>query len=535
MSAAASKAGYPKGGLAFSKQDTNIVVIGLRYFGLMILDAFALILVYGFLQDGNPGLALVFAVITIGANIFVLVPSLFPIKWMTPGLALITLLVIYPVIYTVLTAFTNRSDGHILTKSQAVDLIEARQYVPDGALLYEWTLFRDEDGNYALWLAGEDESGAPVAAFAPVDSPIIEIAEVLAEPPATYEGYSQLDPAARTQALGEVQSLVFGKDEDTAGIQGRRQAARPLGQQFVYDKNTDSITNQQDGTVYVADNSTGDFLPERGGDPLSPGYQVNIGLRNFDRLINDPGLSGPLVKVFAWTVTFALMSVLTTFTLGLFMAMVLNDPAIPGRKILRSLLIIPYAIPGIIAIGVWRGMLDPNLGVIATALDSIGLHIGWRTDPWGVKAGILLVNLWLGYPYMMLICSGALQAIPSEVYEAAAVDGAKPGQRFWQITLPLLLITMGPLLIGSFTYNFNNYLIIEAFNAGGPPFEGTITPAGQSDILISYTYRLAFGGGRGADYGYASAITIIIFVIVAAITLFQFRFTRRWEESGANV
>ncbi|MDX1993462.1 MAG: ABC transporter permease subunit [bacterium] len=504
------------------------MVIALRYLALMIVDAFALILIYGFLEDQNLGLALILGVITVGANIFVLVPSLFPIKWMTPGLMLITLLVIYPVFYTVLTAFTNRADGHILNKSQVVDLLGQQRYVPEGAQLYEWTLYRSEDGTYALWLTGDDGN----VAFAPAGAPIIEVESPPEEAPPTYEGYTQLTRAERTQALTEIQNLVFGEGEDTAGIQGRSQAARPLESRYVYDEERDALIDQSTGTAYIADNQEGLFRAERGSEVLQPGYQVNVGFRNFERLVNDPGLRGPLLQVFVWTVTFALLSVLTTFAVGLFMALILNDNAIPGRKIIRSLLIIPYAIPGVIAIGVWRGMLNENLGIIGAGL---GSGIGWQTDPWGVKFGILLINLWLGYPYMMLISSGALQAIPSEVYEAAAVDGATPVQRFWRITLPLLLITMGPLLIASFTYNFNNFLIIEAYNAGNPPIPGTNTPAGYSDILISYTYRLAFGAGRGADYGYAAAITIIIFAIVAIITLMQFRLTRRWEEAGANV
>ena len=125
--------------------------------------------------------------------------------------------------------------------------------------------------------------------------------------------------------------------------------------------------------------------------------------------------------------------------------------------------------------------------------------------------------------------------VSKEVYEAAAVDGAKGLQVFRNITLPLLLVTVGPLLIASFIFNFNNYLIIEALTEGDPPIPGTSTPVGYTDILINYTYNLAFGSERGADYGYASAISIIIFLIVATIALFQYRFTKAWEEVGENV
>ena len=159
----------------------------------------------------------------------------------------------------------------------------------------------------------------------------------------------------------------------------------------------------------------------------------------------------------------------------------------------------------------------------------------WLTNQWWAKAAILLVNLWLSYPYFMLICSGSLQSISDEYYDAAKVDGASSWQQFWNITLPLLLVAVGPLLIASFTFNFNNFNLIFLFNQGGPPIAGTPTPAGHTDILISYVYNLAFAGNRGINYGFASAITIVIFFIVGAITLFQFRYTNMWEEVSENV
>ncbi|HQA67941.1 MAG TPA: ABC transporter permease subunit, partial [Aggregatilineales bacterium] len=239
---------------------------------------------------------------------------------------------------------------------------------------------------------------------------------------------------------------------------------------------------------------------------------------------------------FLWTIAFALLSVVTTFALGLLLAMAFNDPLLPGRKLIRSLLIIPYTLPGIIGVLIWRGMLNPFVGVLATTSQSI---FGWfppfLTDPFWVKVGILLVNLWLGYPYMMLISSGALQSIPEDIYDAAAVDGANAWQRFWNITLPLLLVSVGPLLIASFVFNFNNFTVIFGYNEGRPPIAGSPTPAGHSDILISYTYRIAFEGGRGSDYAYAAAVTVVIFAIVAILTLIQFRFTRQWEEVSESV
>jgi ABC-type sugar transport system permease subunit len=132
---------------------------------------------------------------------------------------------------------------------------------------------------------------------------------------------------------------------------------------------------------------------------------------------------------------------------------------------------------------------------------------------------------------MMLISMGVLQSISADMYEAAIIDGATRINQFRYITLPLLLIALAPLLVASFAFNFNNFTVIELFNNGGPPM-GAATVAGHSDILLSYTYRLAFTGATGTDYGFAAAVSIFIFLIIAPITYFNFRLTRRFEELG---
>ena len=128
-----------------------------------------------------------------------------------------------------------------------------------------------------------------------------------------------------------------------------------------------------------------------------------------------------------------------------------------------------------------------------------------------------------------------MQSIPSDIYEAAQVDGATGWQRFWNITLPLLLVSVGPLMIASFIFNFNNFNLIYAFINGGPPIPTATTQAGYTDIIISYVYNLAFASGRGVQYGYASAISLVLFVLIALMSLAQFRFTNMWEEVGENV
>jgi len=138
------------------------------------------------------------------------------------------------------------------------------------------------------------------------------------------------------------------------------------------------------------------------------------------------------------------------------------------------------------------------------------------------RVAVILVNLWLGFPYFYLISSGSLQAIPSELLEAAAIDGANPRQIFRKITLPLLLQILSPLLIASFAFNFNNFNLIFLLTGGGPRNELDGEIAGATDILISYTYKIAFGSGT-QDLGLASAISLIIFILVASISLYSLR------------
>jgi len=211
-------------------------------------------------------------------------------------------------------------------------------------------------------------------------------------------------------------------------------------------------------------------------------------------------------------------------------AIVFNDQRLPFKGLLRTLAIIPYTIPGFISILIWVGLLNPQFGPINTFLRStFGVNPQWFNDGTLAKVAIFMINTWLGYPYMLIITLGALQSIPSDLYEAAEIDGASIYQRFRRITLPLLLVAVTPLLIGAFAFNFNNFTLIELVTAGGPAVPNSVTPAGQTDILISYSYRVAFSSGAGNDYAFAATISIFIFVIIASITLINFRLSRRVE------
>jgi arabinogalactan oligomer/maltooligosaccharide transport system permease protein len=297
---------------------------------------------------------------------------------------------------------------------------------------------------------------------------------------------------------------------------------------LVYDEVADTMTDTLTGTVYTP-NDDGKFeAPD--GTTLPVGWKVFVGLENFATAFGDARYSGPFVQVLLWTLAFAVLSVVTTFLLGLFLAMVFNDERVRGRKIYRTLLILPYAFPGFLAALLWSGLLNRRFGFINSVLLG-GVEIPWLTDPWLAKLSVLGVNLWLGFPYMFLICTGALQSIPKDVLEAARIDGASRFRTWRSVVLPLLMVSTAPLLISSFAFNFNNFNLIYMLTGGGPRMADASVPIGHTDILISMVYSISgLDGTADKNYGLASALSIVIFLIVATISVISFRRTRSLEE-----
>jgi arabinogalactan oligomer/maltooligosaccharide transport system permease protein len=310
----------------------------------------------------------------------------------------------------------------------------------------------------------------------------------------------------------------------TVPVDGGKAAVRPEGLDSAvtlqptlrYDPATDTFTSLTDGTVY-SDNGKGSFVSPAGVE-LEPGWRTRIGLQNFTSIFTDPLVRDPFVRVFIWTFVFAFSCVFLSFALGLFLAIALDKSAMRFQRTYRSLLVIPYAVPGFLSILVWGGLLNDDFGVVNNILNA---SIPWLFDPTWAKVSVILVSVWLTFPYFFLVSMGALQSIPGELIEAAKVDGGGALQIFRRVTLPLLLVAVAPLLIASFAFNFNNFNNIYLLTGGGPPADDQ-SVAGSTDILISYTYKLAFEAGKGNDYGLAAAVSIVIFFIVAAISGFSF-------------
>lgn len=253
-----------------------------------------------------------------------------------------------------------------------------------------------------------------------------------------------------------------------------------------------------------------------------------IGLANFKEVFTGP-FKDVFFPVFGWTCIFALASTAGMFFLGLFMAMLVNNENIQERNLYKAILIVPWALPATVAILSWQGLLNGSYGAINNLL--IALHviqdpIPWLTNPLWARIALIIVNIWLGFPYMMNVCLGALQSIPKSYYEAADVDGATKLVQFGKITLPSITQTAYPLVISSFAFNFNNFGQAFLITGGGPARPGTQW-AGYTDILASVNYKLSITFGR---YEIASTISIIIFVVLATISYIQMRASGQFKE-----
>ncbi len=443
-----------------------------------------------------------------------------PLKFLAVGLVFFSIFVITPTGYTILMSTYNFKTGNEIAKTAAIREIINNGIVADAeGTAYDLFLGKTSSGKYAGILENQvskellygDENGVRPAKESEVTRDISGLIT-------GANGIKSLTDEEFANDDAVITALRFPLgDGSYAAPQGTNVAAR-LIQSVTYDPVTDQIENRELGITYV-DNGNGNFAAK--DDPttrLDPGWRAFSGIDNFKALALDKKLRDPFIKVFIWTIAFAFLSVGTTFAVGMALALALEAP-IKFRRFYRGFLILPYAIPSFMSILIWRGLFNKEYGAINTLL---GLNIDWFDKPWLARFAVILVNLWLGFPYMYLIGSGALQSIPSELEEAASIDGASEKQTFYTIKLPLLLQILGPLLIASFAYNFNNFNIIYLLTGGGPTnaIDGEV--AGATDILISYAYKTAFGSNF-QDLGLSSAISMVMFVIVGTMSMYTLK------------
>jgi arabinogalactan oligomer / maltooligosaccharide transport system permease protein len=515
-----------RGGHPLNRFGDTVTGIVVKLMLLAAVDGAAIFMVLRMVALDAPLPAILTTIVaTIALNWLYIGQGKLPLKYLVPGTIFLLLFQVYPFVYTFYIAFTNYGTGQILTQEQAIERIErgSIRTLPD-AERYAAVPFADGD-DLALLLTdedGEDFLGTHDDGLRPLgELEVVEEAERIVE----VEGYERQSLGAAQDRIDDYTQLRVPVDEGEIELVSLSTATQREQTRF-YDPDTGTMTDVTTDTVYVP-SERGRFVTEDGEQALTPGWRVVVGSENFVRAFTNEAIRGPFLRILVWTYVFAFMSTLLTFAVGLGLAITLNDPRVKGRKLIRLALIVPYALPTFMTALIWRGMMNRRFGVLN---DIIGYQIPWLNDPMMARASVLLVNLWFGFPYMFLICSAALQSIPPDVHEAASVDGASGLGRFRKITLPLLLVATAPVLISTFAFNFNNFNVIYLLTGGNPPVAGAAAPAGHTDILISFTYRIAFESGGGQDYGLGATVAIITFLLVAVIAVASFRWMRPFEE-----
>ena len=256
-----------------------------------------------------------------------------------------------------------------MSKEQVISRLEEQVYLPEDTTIYRWAIYQTPEENYSLWLISEDQQ----AYFITVGEPLRRIEELdlhygsLDEKgfPLQIEGFTRLSQKSIVQIIDDLGKIEFGEPPLTIHIQSLSKAAamQPL---YEYDKSRDILINQQTGDTYSAVDGT--FISES-GEALSPGYIVFVGFRNFEKFLGNKGYRDPLGKIIIWNFAFAILSVFISLAIGMIASIMFED--LPGKRIIRSLLIIPWPIPVLVSVLIWRYMLHPDLGFIAQILESI--------------------------------------------------------------------------------------------------------------------------------------------------------------------
>lgn len=462
------------------------------------------------------------------------------LRYLFPAVAAALLFVAFPMVYTVGMGFTNQSSRNLVDRDQAraqllderlVDVQTQRPFelwLLDGQAYLEVAPLGSAS-SAEVWRSALVSSAAGPAALQSPAKPLTVVplqVQPLAERPAQAKAATL---AERVAWLDTLQPLSLKPPDGSTALRlvSLREvaAAEPL-----YEALPDgALLDRRSGVRYMPDERRG-FFAAADGTTLQPGFRVFVGLEHYARLFTEPNFREPFLGVFIWTVAFSGLTVLGAGALGLLLACLLNWPALQGRSVYRVVLFLPYAVPAFLSILVFKGLFNQNLGEVNLILGGLfGIQPAWFSDPTLARVMLLIVNIWLGFPYMMVLCSGLIQSISPDLYEASAIAGASPWDNFRRITLPLILKPLTPLLISAFAFNFNNFVLISLLTGGRPDHLDSDVPAGTTDILVSYTWRIAFQDS-GNQYGLAAAVSTVIFALVALITVVQMRVAKMGDE-----
>lgn len=549
----------------------------------VIAAGLGLLAVFKLYTDGSPVLAAC-ACAALGLTFYVYTArAAYTFRYLFPGLVGIAFFIVLPLVYTTWIGFTNYNSKNLLSFENATRALLGEVFQRD-SVRYEFELHAVPGGYRLLLRTGDAEapadtnaneqnggmfdepgpgssaaagsgsgsgsgsgagSGAegsasagaqPAAAPPPPPRPTVFVTPVLKldtrEPaiilalPVTAAGFTPGDPAPLKDVIAHQDQIravtVQFPDGTSAAMAGLREFTP---NQPLYKQNPDgSLTNQKTKAVLRPNLHTG-FYETAAGEPITPGFRVTVGGANYKMLFTQDKFRGPFFRVFLWTVVFSGLTVIFVLALGIFLAELLSWEGLRFAGVYRLLLFLPYAVPGFISILVFKGLFNRNFGEINMILNALlGIRPDWTGDGMLARASILIVNTWLGYPYIMLMCMGLQKSIPKDLYEASALAGAGPLTNFFKITWPLIRRPLAPILVSVFAYNFNNFVVIYLLTRGRPDLLNSTVPVGETDILVSYTYRIAFEDS-GQNFGLAASISTMIFALIGILSVINLRLT----------
>lgn len=254
-----------------------------------------------------------------------------------------------------------------------------------------------------------------------------------------------------------------------------------------------------------------------------------VGFENFSAVLwNDPLKSKTFVDLLIWTLIWAVLATALNYIFGMVLALMINKKGIKIKKFWRTIFVVTIAVPQFVSLLLMSQLLADRgtLNVILKEFGLIKTFLPFLTDPSWAKVSVIVVNLWVGVPYSMLITSGILMNIPTDLYESAKIDGANAWVQFWKITLPYMLFVTGPYLITQFIGNINNFNVIYLLTRGGP-LSLNYFQAGKTDLLVTWLYKLTV---NEQNYSFASTIGIFIFLISAFFSLIVFNKTASTQQ-----
>lgn len=513
-------------GEGINMQSSVIKKLKLNLVFASIFVLLALYVSYKFFTDKSWFLSAFFFISAILVIYVYFVSKRIPGRYLLPGVLLLCLFQIYPAFYSGYVAFTNDSNGHQLSKTQALDAIIEDSRIPvetqdpisyvvaRNLNSYEVVLiFEYPNSQYWVGNSTSAEEVSPAILHLSGEGKVVGV-----------EGYKILNSQQSSALADKLQSIVIhlktGISLQPLDLQ-TLEAFQPV---YKYSATNDLLVNQMSGEKF-SPNNNGQMVGEQ-GEVLYPGWKSNIGWRNFTSIVHDQEIGRPLLAVLLWTFVNAFLVVVLSFLMGLALALTFNFQHLRSKRFYRTIFILPMAIPSVLSFLVWSGLFTAETGVIDRLFH---ISIPWLTDSFWARIAVLIVELWITFPYMFLITTGAVQAIPSEIIEAASIDGATTLKSFRLIKLPLVMRTVAPLLVASVAMALNNFGAIYLLTGGGPTFSNSNGNAGATDILISYTYKLAFNSQEGNNYGLASALSILNFILVGTISIYGLRRMKTME------